>query len=209
MQSVQMSSFSRRATVRSRSVSSADVPDHPAYSEGRDALLDATERVIAKHGFRGLTYRRVGAEAGVTHGLVSYHFRSRDRLIHEAVARAARNAVERSSLDPASGDLEDFARDLAQLGAEDPDAQAFQFELALEARRRAELRPEVRALYEEYFGAIERALTRLGVDRGPAMARLVFAALDGIMLQQLVFERRDETEELVALLQELLRTLRR
>jgi AcrR family transcriptional regulator len=185
-------------------VASPDVSERPAYSEGRDAILDAAERVIARHGFRGLTYRRVGEEAGVTHGLVSYHFGSRDGLIHETVARAARDAVEGSSLDPASGRLEDFARDLPKLGDEEPDGQALQFELALEARRRPELQPEVRALYEEYFAVVEHALERIGIAGGSPMARLVFAALDGIMLQQLIFERRADTEELVRLLQVLL-----
>jgi AcrR family transcriptional regulator len=181
-----------------------DISERPAYSEGRDALLDAAEHVIARHGFRGLTYRRVGEEAGVTHGLVSYHFGSRDGLIQETVARAARNAMEGSSLDPSSGRLEDFARDLPKLGAEEPDAQALQFELALEGRRRADLQPMVRALYEEYFAVVERALERIGAEGGRAMARLVFAALDGIMLQQLIFERREDTEQLVRLLQDLL-----
>lgn len=180
-------------------------PERPAYREGRDALLDAAERVIARDGFRGLTYRSVAAEAGVTHGLVSYHFGSRDRLIHATVERAAAVAVERSSIDPASGRLEDFARDLPELAAEQPDAQALQFELALEARRRPELREEVQALYERYFDVVAGALDRMGVAADPLTARLVFAALDGIVLQHLVFERAPDTEALVGRLQELLR----
>jgi AcrR family transcriptional regulator len=180
----------------------------PPYAEGRDALLDAAARVVARDGFRGLTYRSVAQEAGTTHGLVSYHFRSRDRLIHETAMKARREAIEGSALEPVSGRVEEFADHLAQLAAEAPDAQVFQFELALEARRRAELEPEIRALYEEYYAVTARALEAIGVaDPSPALVRLVFAALDGLTLQQLIFDRPADTEAAVAELQALLRGL--
>jgi AcrR family transcriptional regulator len=46
----------------------------PARGDGRRALLEAVVRVVARHGLDALTYRAVAKEAGVTHGLVSYHF---------------------------------------------------------------------------------------------------------------------------------------
>lgn len=189
-------------------------PDPPApapapspHQAGRDALMDATERVIAREGFSGLTYRSVAAEAGLTHGLVTYHFGTLDRLIGETTARAARGAARGSALEASSGRIEDFARDLGQLGERSPDAQAFQFEVLLEARRRGELLDDVRAMYGAYFEVVEQALGRMGIDNHPAMTRLVFAALDGIMLQQLLFDRRDVTDDLVGTLQDVLRTL--
>lgn len=180
----------------------------PPYAEGRDALLDAAARVVARDGFRGLTYRSVAQEAGTTHGLVSYHFRSRDRLIHETAMKARREAIEGSALEPASDRVEEFADHLSQLASDAPEGQVFQFELALEARRRAELEPEVRALYDEYFAVTARALAAIGIDDpSPALVRLVFAALDGLTLQQLIFDSPADTEAAVAELQELLRGL--
>lgn len=180
----------------------------PPYAEGRDALLDAAARVVARDGFRGLTYRSVAQEAGTTHGLVSYHFGSRDRLIHETAMKARREAIEGSALEPSSGRVEEFADHLAQLAADAPEGQVFQFELALEARRREELEPEVRALYEEYYAVTARALAAIGVaSPSPALVRLVFAALDGLTLQQLIFGRPADTEAAVAELQTLLREL--
>jgi AcrR family transcriptional regulator len=180
----------------------------PPYAEGRDALLDAAARVVARDGFRGLTYRAVAQEAGTTHGLVSYHFRSRDRLIHETAMKARREAIEGSALEPASDRVEEFADHLSQLAADAPEGQVFQFELALEARRRAELEPEIHALYEEYYAVTARALAAIGIaDPSPALVRLVFAALDGLTLQQLIFGRPADTEAAVAELQALLRGL--
>lgn len=177
---------------------------HPQYRQGREALLDAATHVIAKRGFRGLTYRAVAEEAGVTHGLVSYHFGSRDRLIHETIAHVSAAAMHDSELAPPSGQLEDFAGRLSQLVSTTPDGQAVQFELALEARRRAELLPEIRELYGRYFAVVEETLGRLDVDASPAMARLIFAAVDGLTLQQLIFDRPEETDEALALLRRLL-----
>lgn len=176
--------------------------------EGRDALLDATVRVVAKHGLRGLTYRRVANEAGTTHGLVSYHFGSREALIQEAAAKASREAITGSSLDPPSRLIEEFVQYLPELSQSEADAQAFQFELALEARRNSGLLPEVRAAYEEWFAVTQRALAAFGLDAdSDATARLVFAAIDGLTMQQLIFGDPVKTREAVVLLQAVLRRM--
>ncbi|WP_229857850.1 TetR/AcrR family transcriptional regulator [Streptomyces anandii] len=175
------------------------------YGAGREALLDAAVRVVARGGLRRLTYRAVAEEAGVTHGLVVHHFGSRDALIEEAVTHAIRSSLDSSALDPGTGRPVDFARGLADMVDNGPDLQAFQYELLLEARRRPELLRHLRALYEEYFEATRRDLTRMlpaPADRG--LTRLVFAALEGLVLHQLVFGEREVTEEALTSLRALL-----
>lgn len=178
------------------------------YGTGRVALLDAAVRVVARGGLRKLTYRAVAEEAGVTHGLVVHHFGSRDVLIEEAVGHAIRSSLSVSSLDTNTGAVEDFASGLVNMVEEGPDLQAFQYELMLEARRTPELLPQLRALYDAYFDGAHRDLTRIlsrPVERG--LSRLVFAALEGLVLHQLVFGERDVTEEALAELRDLLRRL--
>jgi AcrR family transcriptional regulator len=178
------------------------------YGAGREALLAAAVRVVARGGLRKLTYRAVAEEAGVTHGLVVHHFGSRDALIEEAVTHAIRTSLSSSALDPGTGKVSDFSTGLADMVESGPDLQAFQYELLLEARRRPELLPHLRALYEEYFDATRSELTRMlprPVDRG--LSRLVFAALEGLVLHQLVFGERDVTEEALAELRTLLQML--
>ncbi|MCW3016270.1 MAG: transcriptional regulator, TetR family [Solirubrobacterales bacterium] len=181
--------------------------DRPQYREGREALLEAATRVIARDGFRGLTYRSVATEAGVTHGLVTYHFGTREALIHEALLRAAQDAIEQSSIAPQSDRIEDFARGLPSLAQDAPDAQAVQFELALEARRRPALRPEIEGLYERYVKIVGATLEGYGIPADAPTARLVFAALDGLTLQQLIFDRPQETEEALAVLHRVIAML--
>ncbi|MGD6741705.1 TetR/AcrR family transcriptional regulator [Streptomyces sp. BH106] len=181
-----------------------------SYGTGRTALLDAAVRVVARGGLRGLTYRAVAQEAGVTHGLVVHHFGSRDALIEEAVSHAIHTSLGSSSLDVGTGDPADFSASLVDMVESDPELQAFQYELLLEARRRPELLPRLRDLYEEYFEATRRELDRMlpgTVDRGTY--RLVFAALEGLVLHQLVFGEREVTEEALTRLRELLADLAR
>lgn len=178
------------------------------YGTGRTALLDAAVRVVARGGLRKLTYRAVAEEAGVTHGLVVHHFGSRDALIEESVNHAIRSSLRVNALDTGTGTARDFAADLGAMVASGPDVQAFQYELLLEARRRPELMPQLRALYEEYFDAAQRELSRAlarPVERG--LSRLVFAALEGLVLHQLVFGEREVTEEALTELRSLLARL--
>ncbi|MGY0020951.1 TetR/AcrR family transcriptional regulator [Streptomyces sp. cg35] len=178
------------------------------YGTGRLALLDAAIRVVARGGLRSLTYRAVAQEAGVTHGLVVHHFGSRDALIEEAVSHAIRSSLSSSALEIGTGKPADFAAGLGDMVDSGPELQAFQYELLLEARRRPELLSQLRSLYEEYFGASARELTRIldrPVSRG--MSRLVFAALEGLVLHQLAFGEREVTEEALAELRGLLERL--
>ncbi|MFI2609375.1 TetR/AcrR family transcriptional regulator [Kitasatospora sp. NPDC018619] len=175
------------------------------YGTGRTALLDAAVRVVARGGLRKLTYRAVAQEAGVTHGLVVHYFGSRDALIEEALTHAIRSSLSVSALGVGTGSAADFGAGLAEMVDAGPEVQAFQYELLLEARRRPELLPHLRGLYEEYFEASREELRRIlpgPVSHG--MARLVFAALEGLVLHQLVFGERSVTEEALAELRGLL-----
>ncbi|MFE9097326.1 TetR/AcrR family transcriptional regulator [Streptomyces sp. NPDC007264] len=179
------------------------------YGEGREALLKAAVRVVGRRGLRHLTYRAVAEEAGVTHGLVVHHFGSRDALIEEALAYSVRTSLSSSLIEPGTGRPEDFATGLSHMVDSDPDSQAFQYELLLEARRRPRLLTQVRALYDEYFGATRRELSRiLPKDADPALCRLVFAALDGLVLYHLTgIGDREDTEAALTELRSLLRRL--
>ncbi|WP_460062429.1 TetR/AcrR family transcriptional regulator [Streptomyces sp. YKOK-I1] len=178
------------------------------YGEGREALLNAAVRVVARGGLRKLTYRAVAEEAGVTHGLVVHHFGSRDALIEETLAHTIRTSLSTSALEPGTGKVADFSVGLSEMVTADPATQAFQYELLLESRRRPELLPQIRALYDEYFDATGRELRRILPDGAdPALTRLVFAALDGLVLHQLVLGEPEVTDAALEQLRSLLRLL--
>lgn len=155
------------------------------YGEGREALLAATVAVVAERGLHGLTFRAVAEVAGVNNTLISHHFGTKDSLLHEAVAWATARAIRLSDLSATETIDGGFARALVELVASEPQLQMFQYEFVLEARRRPDLREEAVALYEGYIEALEHALARHGHVNTKPLARAVFAALDGLVFQQL------------------------
>lgn len=49
----------------------------------RRQILQAAFEVASREGIGGLTIRAVAAEAGLSHGLVHFHFKRKERLVHE------------------------------------------------------------------------------------------------------------------------------
>ena len=79
----------------------------PGGSDGRRAeLIEAARRVIQRRGFAKATVGAITGEAGASLGLLNYHFDSRDDVVAEAFAAAARadldelQAISRRHGDP-------------------------------------------------------------------------------------------------------------
>lgn len=176
----------------------------PRYGEGRQALLEAAVRVVARAGLRGLTYRAVAAEAGVTQGLVAHHFGSREALIHAALLAAGAQSIGSTLTPERNPDVASFLTGFSAFVEETEELQAFQFELVLESRRRAALRDDARALYDIYLEATRASLASAGVETSETITNLVFAALDGIVIQQLVYGDPARTERTLSELRRVL-----
>ena len=67
----------------------------PETTKTRDLLLDCVERLMVKKGYAAVTYRAVAAAAGVTPGLLQYHFPSLDDLFMAVIRRRSEQNVER------------------------------------------------------------------------------------------------------------------
>ncbi|MGI5132506.1 TetR/AcrR family transcriptional regulator [Pseudonocardia sp. CA-107938] len=178
-----------------------------AYGTGREALLAAAIRVVAKRGLRHLTYRAVAEEAGVTHGLVTYHFGTREALLAEALHYSLDRSVPGLSDAPGSGRIESLFTGLTNLVESEPDTQAFQYELILESRRNPTMRPLVRELYDAYRSTLRAELAAAGLD-GDALTHLVFAALDGLVFQQICAVNDVPTDSALEQLRQILATMR-
>lgn len=74
------------------------------YSGGRirptaaDRILHATAHTIAEHGAAALTMSDVAEEAGVSKGLIHYHFHDKETLLARVVEWMTREIVERERL---------------------------------------------------------------------------------------------------------------
>lgn len=171
------------------------------YGTGRQALLDAAIKVVAGQGLRGLTYRSVAAEAGVTHGAVRYHFGDWNTLVEEALALSVERSVAGAEL---TAEAPSFAASLPAAVAADPDTQAFQFELALAARRRPELQAALERVYDTYRDVVRAALARHGIPEDPDLTAAILAWVDGLVFHQTVFGDTAQTERSFAKLDQVI-----
>lgn len=177
--------------------------------EGREALYGALMRVVAREGFDGVTFRSVASEAGVTHGLASYHFGTREVMINEALRWAVGRGIEAGSLAPKDGALlSKFGTGFPKMVSEASEDAIFQFELLLRSLRNPALIDDVRRSYDDYIATIHESLHAMSM-KDDALARLVFAALDGLALQQLLYRDTHEIGEAIAALSRLLEPLTR
>ncbi|MFI6673452.1 TetR/AcrR family transcriptional regulator [Kribbella sp. NPDC050470] len=163
----------------------------------RSELLRATLAVVERDGVAGVSHRAVAAEADVSVASITYHFPTLDDLLVAALTWAA----------------EDLAAELhgwgSELGARPADELArviehsldrrrgrtlAVYELYLYAARRPDLR-EIAGAWLEPLTEIARAFTA-----DPHKARLLVAALDGLLMQALIGAREIDRADFAALL---------
>ena len=65
----------------------------------------------------------------------------------------------------------------------------------------------MRATYDDYIAEVRATLDRLGLADDDPLARLAFAAIDGLSMQQLIYREPARTEEALERLREILASL--
>ncbi|HVG29504.1 MAG TPA: TetR/AcrR family transcriptional regulator [Pyrinomonadaceae bacterium] len=66
-----------------------------ANLEVRDAILDATDRLLARYGYRKMTVEDIAREAGIGKGSVYLHFASKEEVVLSRVDRLVERLKER------------------------------------------------------------------------------------------------------------------
>jgi AcrR family transcriptional regulator len=175
----------------------------------RQRLLAAAAELIAELGWGRVTTRAVAARAGLPHGAVSYHFRGKQELLTEAALRTVEQAFPIADLEALETMADLMAVASARLGdreAIDPVLSAVMLEAMRESARDPALRERIAALEREYrrlLAELVRAEQQHGAvsaDAPPsALATLLAAAADGLLLHALLDPDVDITEALTAL----------
>lgn len=179
------------------------------YQKGerrREELLRATLRVIGARGADAVTHRAVAEEAGVPLSATTYYFASKEELLEQTLLLAAREETERLErlvLELAPSDLSAdgwAAAVAAQIAGDvraDPAKHVALFELGLEATRVEPLRAELQRWQDAHLRLAEVGCRAIGTDDPATDARIVVAALTGLMLQQLAGGREDFEREVM------------
>jgi DNA-binding transcriptional regulator YbjK len=155
-------------------------------------IADAAIATIAREGMRGLTHRAVDRTAGLAEGSTSYYFRTRDALLHAALARMA----ELDALDVGDVPVRAGTVDLATLTAlmaavvrrwltEGRERTLARYELTLESTRRPELRAKLVEYGSMFRLMAEKTVAAAGAAEPERRGRALVAFLDGLVLHQL------------------------
>jgi AcrR family transcriptional regulator len=142
----------------------------------------------------------------VTHGLVRHYFGTRQALLEEALELAAVADIDHVRL--ATDQAGDFAEGLLSSGDDAWPRRVLQFDIALSAIRGTTDRGLATRPYEQYFAEVAKTLQALGIDDPDgSWSVLIFAAIDGLSIQDALGHAPERTEAALGHLRELLTVL--
>ncbi len=178
--------------------------------ESSARIVDAMRRSVAARGAAGSTFDQVAREAGVSRGLLHYHFGTKERLLAEVVRRDAEIRLEHLGSELASakkvGDVIGvLLHSLEDLVERDPGFVALRFELFTSGRRNPEIAAEFAALQRATRTRVAELLAakrREGVvrlaDEPEAVAAVLLSLADGLALALLGEPDHDPAATLAA-----------
>lgn len=156
--------------------------------------MAAVVDVVGELGLAGLTYRKVAERAGVANTLITHHFGSREALLGAALVWATERTLDLVDMAAEGTYSEDFAHRFVAMIGKHPHLQLFQYEVLLAARHQSDLRAGIEGLYDQYMAVMSQGFARRGFAQPDLLARVVFAATDGLVMQQLSFGNEQEVE---------------
>lgn len=177
-------------------------------------IVDGALAVIARVGPDGLTHRLVAAEAGVSLAATTRWFGSKEEIVEAAFVRAVDEGVaaiaarfaEVARWTPATAPVE-LARSIEHECTTDRERTLVGYALWIEAQRRPRLRPHAERWTDAYVGLYAHLLRSLGATRDVEDgARLLTAAIDGLVSQQLAAETPLDVPEVARILAPLLQS---
>jgi AcrR family transcriptional regulator len=172
----------------------------------REKLLEAVIQIAGREGPHVVTHRSVAARAEVTHGLVRHYFGTRQAMLEEALELAARADIDDVRL--ATDRADDFAEGLITTGDEGWPRRVLQFDIALSAIRGTTDPSLATRPYEQWIAEVGRTLRALDIDDPDgSWAALLFAAIDGLSIQDALGNAPERTEAALRHLRELLTML--
>ncbi|MFB6125371.1 MAG: TetR/AcrR family transcriptional regulator [Halanaeroarchaeum sp.] len=154
----------------------------------RDAIMEATYRVLAEEGYADLTTKAIAEEVGKSTALIHYYYDTKETLLVEFLEYLLdtfREGVERQSGDAPAERLETFLERFVS-GPEDPEAfHTAMLDLRTQAPHDAAFREQLRTNDREITDYVADVLAA-GIEAGEfrevdpdRVASFLFSALDG------------------------------
>lgn len=153
-----------------------------AASEQR--ILDAARETFTRHGYDGASVRAIAESAGVAQGLMYNYFGGKDDLLRAVFREGTRDVAEalappEETYSPEQR-LELFIRRSFWILAEHLDFWKLSYLLRFDPRAAALLGDDVHLWMEGVRVQLEEMLRAVGHRDAPALAQVLFAAIDGV-----------------------------
>lgn len=174
----------------SQGVNDESVERRLAYGEGRQALVDAAIKIVARDGMPRLTYRSLTAEAGVSQGSLRHHFPHLISVL-EAALESCLDVSKAYMLLPKT-DLNGLFANLAQMMNDRPEIPCFLVEVYTVGRHTPELLEIIQRHQDSYRERVEHSLVSLGLQVDLELVDTVLAMGDGLMYQRVIFGEQHE-----------------
>jgi TetR/AcrR family transcriptional regulator, regulator of biofilm formation and stress response len=164
----------------------------PDLSPTAVRILEAAQRVLARDGFRALTFETIAKEAGENPALIRYHFGSKagllTALVDSVLYQEAVELIEQLAAVPAGEERRETLLRVHEAIARDRASYQMFFEIVPHVLRDEELRPHFRRLFEWYrrldtWALDEDTGDRTHQARSEPLAILTVAMIDGLALQ--------------------------
>ena len=180
--------------------------------ERREQILRAAFEVASRQGIVSLTVRSVAAQAGISHALVLFHFKKRERLVHELPDWL----IENTSVLRISEDIAHFPRALDRLHAllqqemarlsHQPRHTRLFFDFWALGAREEPIRTRISAELERYRSAFRVIMAELlssepasyGGATADGMAAVAVSWIHGCAVQAMIDPGHFDTEDYLA-----------
>jgi AcrR family transcriptional regulator len=185
------------------------VPRSPIDPGARERLLDATDRLLARHGFRRMTVAQVAEAAGVGKGSVYLHFDSKQALALGCLDRMATRVLDRlRAIADGPGGPRTRLRDMLRTRVLDRFDYARRHAPSID-QKLAVMRQEMLARRNRHFAAeadvLESHLRAHGLHPDPAAAaRALVTATNALLPYSLSVAELGHRERMLERLDELL-----
>jgi len=166
------------------------VPGPKAPEEERkEQILEAAQRVAAAETLAGLTIRRVAEAAGLSVGLVLFHFKSKERLLMSLLDRvleetlAEMESSREAARDPVPREMlrNLLRREIERLPAERERVELF-YDYWVMGTRQPEIRARVRASLERYRRLVAEVTGHMVASEPGAFGGMTAEGLAAIMV---------------------------
>ncbi|UOE94533.1 TetR/AcrR family transcriptional regulator [Alkalihalobacillus sp. LMS39] len=184
------------------------------HNDGKRKIINAARHIISEHGIQGATIRTIAEEAGLSTGAIYHYYGSKEAILYDVMDEGL-SATQRIAALSLTGnkELEEIVIEIytsLKERLQKTEENRLQFYLAHEAMvGNNEIQSKFKEKYNDWVSRLEDIfVSNFGAKPGRltrATAAWIMAAIDGMMLQTLLQTEVTEIEDIMKIVEYLLR----